>query len=117
LVTQGAQPVIAGQPLPGLAQSPLWGLGRVISEELPAVWGGLLDLDPAMSPREGALRVFGEIVSADDEDQVAYRGDQRYAARLVPRGPAAVRPDQLRCRSDASYLVSGGLGDLGLRIA
>ncbi|MDH3719718.1 MAG: methyltransferase, partial [Planctomycetota bacterium] len=32
LVTRGAQPVVAGQPLPGVAQSPLWGLGRVISE-------------------------------------------------------------------------------------
>ena len=29
-----------------VAQSPLWGLGRVIAQEQPTFWGGLVDLEP-----------------------------------------------------------------------
>ena len=36
-----------GSSLPlNIAQSPIWGLGRVIAQEHPAFWGGLIDLDP-----------------------------------------------------------------------
>jgi acyl transferase domain-containing protein/acyl carrier protein len=46
LITQGAQ--AAGEkPAPlSVAQSPLWGLGRVIAQEHPTFWGGLVDLEP-----------------------------------------------------------------------
>ena len=38
-------------PLPlDIAQAPLWGLGRVIAQEHPTLWGGLVDLEPGASP-------------------------------------------------------------------
>ncbi|WP_197375698.1 type I polyketide synthase [Mycolicibacterium baixiangningiae] len=50
------------------------------------------------------------------EDQVAVRGHAVYAPRLVRRaGEPSGAPLQLR--SDATYLVTGGLGSIGLEIA
>src|SRR5262249_22203060 len=46
VVTRGAQPVAANAERPAVAQSPIWGLGRVVSLEHPEIWGGLVDLDP-----------------------------------------------------------------------
>ena len=47
LVTRGAQPVGAPAPDLGVAQSPLWGLGRTIAIERPELRPTLIDLDPA----------------------------------------------------------------------
>ncbi|HUS40447.1 MAG TPA: type I polyketide synthase [Pirellulales bacterium] len=116
-VTRGAQAVDDEDLLSGIAQSPLWGLGRVVSEELPGAWGALIDLDPEATVEQSAELLLAEIEIADDEDQVALRKDQRFAARLVPRAPETVTAHSLTCRRDASYLVSGGLGELGLRVA
>ena len=46
LITRGAQ-AAGEEPSPlSVAQSPLWGLGRVIAQEHPTFWGGLVDLEP-----------------------------------------------------------------------
>jgi NAD(P)-dependent dehydrogenase (short-subunit alcohol dehydrogenase family)/acyl carrier protein len=116
LVTRGAQEVVAGDDVNGLAQTPLWGLGRVIAEEQPAHWGGLMDVDPRQSPDVCADQIAAEILQGDAEDQVAYREGQRFAARLVHRRHESGRRQPLRWRTDASYLVTGGLGDIGLRV-
>ncbi|MEO8498624.1 MAG: SDR family NAD(P)-dependent oxidoreductase, partial [Planctomycetota bacterium] len=117
LVTRGAQAVGGDEALSGLAQSPLWGVGRVMSEEQPAFWGGLVDLDPGESVERLAEYLAAEVLAPDGEDQIAYRGDQRYAARLERRAVGATTPRPMRWRSDASYLVTGGVGDLGLEVA
>jgi myxalamid-type polyketide synthase MxaE and MxaD len=118
LITQGAQAAgEKGSPL-SVAQSPLWGLGRVIAQEHPALWGGLVDLEPGASMRDAAAhQLWEEISSADGEDQLAFRQGRRYVARLVRLRPSATQARPLRWRSDGTYLISGGLGDLGLLVA
>ena len=115
LITRGGQPVGA-ETLPlSLTQAPLWGLGRALYEEYLALRGALVDLDPIESPDDVAT-LFSEIWHADEENQVAFRTGQRYVARLehvlVPQAamPAHFRPD-------GSYLITGGLGALGLLVA
>ena len=118
LITLGAQ--AAGEkPAPlSVAQSPLWGLGRVIAQEHPTFWGGLVDLEPGASMRDAAAHhLWEEISGADGEDQLAFRQGQRYVARLVRQRPSATPAHPLRWRTDGSYLISGGLGDLGLLVA
>jgi acyl transferase domain-containing protein/acyl carrier protein len=118
LVTLGAR--AAGEDsLPvDVAQAPLWGLGRVIAQEHPTFWGGLIDLEPNSSPGDGAAhRLWEEISTPDGENQIAFRSGRRLVARLVRRRQAGVRATTLRWRTDASYLISGGLGDLGLMVA
>jgi myxalamid-type polyketide synthase MxaE and MxaD len=115
LVTRGAQPVGPGPADAPLAAA-LWGLGRVLGEEHPEMWGGLVDLDPAGSAEEGAGNLLAELGRADDEAEVAYRRGRRQAPRLVRwrTGAASVAPG---LRPDASYLITGGGGALGLRVA
>src|SRR5208282_2557140 len=96
----------------------LWGLGRVIAQEHPTFWGGLVDLEPGASLRDAAAhQLWEEISSADGEDQLAFRQGRRYVARLVRQRPSAAQACPLRWRTDGSYLISGGLGDLGLLVA
>ena len=115
VVTRGAQPVGDATPV-SVAQGPVWGLGRTIAAEQPALWGGLVDLDPAASPGDSAGQLFAGIFGGDGEDQVAWRGGERFVARLTSRrdaiadGPPPWRPD-------ASYLLTGGLGALGRAVA
>jgi len=113
LVTQGGQPVEPVAPHLAVEQSTLWGLGRVIALEQPDLWGGLVDLDPA-APAVAAL--LAEITAPDGETQLAFRAGQRYVARLAQQvPPPALAP--FRCRDDGTYLITGGLGGLGLEVA
>jgi len=118
LITQGAQPV-GEEILPlNVAQTPLWGLGRVVAEEHPVLWGGLLDLDPEPSPvGRAANYLWEEISSSDGEDQIAIRKERPYVGRLVRADRTAKREDSVSWRADSSYLITGGLGDLGLAVA
>jgi acyl transferase domain-containing protein/acyl carrier protein len=118
LITQGSQ--AAGEvaaPL-DVAQSTLWGLGRVIAQEHPMLWGGLVDLEPAASLGDATAQQLSEEISTPDgEDQIAFRQGRRYVARLVRKRRSAIEVPALRWRPDGSYLISGGLGDLGLLVA
>ncbi|MFL9817595.1 SDR family NAD(P)-dependent oxidoreductase [Tolypothrix campylonemoides VB511288_2] len=112
LVTRGAVPV--GSELPGVAQSSLWGLGKVVALEHPELWGGMLDLAPEFTGDE-AIELLAEIENSCGEDHIAFRNGNRYVARLVPKQLSESK--QVALRSDSTYLITGGLGALGLRVA
>jgi len=114
LVTQGAQAVGDVPHSVEVAQSPAWGLGRVVAWEHPDLRCALIDLDPETAG-DAVAPVLAEILSPDQEDQVAYRQGRRYVARLVRhRSTDEVR--RLAIRGDATYLVTGGLGALGRQV-
>ncbi|MFI9569755.1 SDR family NAD(P)-dependent oxidoreductase, partial [Streptomyces rishiriensis] len=113
IVTSGAVAVGAGTEAavePGAAS--VWGLGRVAALEHPDAWGGLLDL-PARPDRR-ALAQAAAVLRAADEDQVAVRGSQAYARRLVP---APVPAGTGQWTSPERVLITGGTGALGARVA
>jgi NAD(P)-dependent dehydrogenase (short-subunit alcohol dehydrogenase family)/acyl carrier protein len=116
LVTRGAAATTQESLLSGVAQSPLWGLGRTIALEHPDFWGGLIDLpDDADSARDAAW-LLAEFNEPTADDQVAYARGERYVARLVHSSPhAAAAP--FAWHSDGTYLITGGLRGLGLRFA
>jgi NAD(P)-dependent dehydrogenase (short-subunit alcohol dehydrogenase family)/acyl carrier protein len=88
----------------------------VLGEEHPEMWGGLVDLDPTGSPEEDAGNLLAELRRADDEAEAAYRRGRRHIPRLVRSSlGGAATPSVLR--PDASYLITGGLGALGSRVA
>ncbi len=117
LVTSGAQRVSATHPIiSGFTQSSLWGMGKVISLEHPELNCVRIDLDPQETVEHQALALFSEVWSEDLEDQVTLRGDARYVARLVSsRQTPAETP--LSFSEDRTYLITGGLGGLGLLVA
>jgi amino acid adenylation domain-containing protein len=114
LVTRNAVPAGEVDTQLAVAQSPLWGLGNVISLEHPDLWGGMVDLSLEAGPDEVA-RLAVEIRDPQGEEQIAFRRADRYVARLVRSKPA--RAQAIALQPDATYLITGGLGALGLRTA
>ncbi|MBD2208741.1 SDR family NAD(P)-dependent oxidoreductase [Nostoc linckia FACHB-104] len=83
LVTRGAQPV--EDSVFDVASSALWGMGKVMALEHPELKSVRVDLDPhPVGDEVNAL--LAEILADDEEDQVAFRHQQRYVARLTRTG-------------------------------
>ena len=91
------------------------GLCRVISLELPQLWGGLVDLPNNATVSQAEL-LLASLLTTDGEDQQALRRGARYVARLVRiEGIRETKP--LVISNQATYLLTGGLGALGLHAA
>lgn len=130
LVTQGAVAIEAEAStddltvLSGVAQSAVWGLGKVIALEHRDQWGALIDLPPNGNGMDVNLRanhLLAEIQSPTEEEYIAFR-QQRYVARLMPyeapdEDTSSESEFAVTVRPDATYLVAGGLGALGLQTA
>ncbi|MCK9921116.1 type I polyketide synthase [Frankia sp. AgPm24] len=99
----------------GLAHSPLWGLGRVLAGEHDGLWGGLVDL-PADDPTGAAATLLEVMRAAPGEDVIGIWDGAAAAARLRRVQSEPVR-GPLVCRAEGTYLVTGGLGQLGLEVA
>ncbi len=117
LVTRGAQ---AARPHEGAnaAQATAWGMSHVVAVEHPELHCTRIDLDPSNDLAASARQLALELHAPPGEDQIALRGDTRLARRLVhqPANERAVR-GRTHIAADRSYLVTGGLRGLGLRIA
>jgi acyl transferase domain-containing protein/acyl-CoA synthetase (AMP-forming)/AMP-acid ligase II/acyl carrier protein len=111
LLSRAAQAVVPEDRLQGLAQSPLWGLGRSLAIELPWVWGGLLDLPAGVPTAQLVTAVSCALYSSSEDSQRALRAGRWYVPRLRPWRPE--RRHAVVIRPDASYLISGGFGSLG----
>lgn len=99
-------------------QAPLWGLGRTVAIEYPGLWGGLIDLQLNGDRAVAIDMLVAELLHPDAETQIAISaGGQRNVLRLVRQSLSELPPQPLRVRSDATYLVTGGLGMLGRSVA
>ncbi|NHZ69837.1 MAG: SDR family NAD(P)-dependent oxidoreductase, partial [Thermotogales bacterium] len=114
IVTRTALAVNDDRGLPGIAHAGLWGMGRTIALEHAELWGGMIDLDSAAGDGE-AQHILTDILDPQAETQIAYRGDMRLVPRLVRK--TSGRQQAFKAKADASYLITGGLGGLGLCIA
>ena len=125
LITRGAQ-VLEGKCAGELAGALLWGLGRTAIREAAHLQPRMVDLDPQTS----AMDLAEELLHADHETHIAYQAGIRRVARLIRIGDAAEQPvpsggspegseplSNGRIRPDRSYLVTGGLGGIGLAVA
>lgn len=100
-----------------IAQRVLWGLGKGIALEFSDVDLGLIDLDKA-SPEINSALICRELALSPKEWQVAYRNGNRYVARLVPaKHQENTKQQSKKIKNDATYLITGGLGKIGLSLA
>lgn len=108
--TRGAQdrPVPAAVP-----QAALWGLVRTLWEEHPDLPAHLVDLDPASDTAGAVDQLVDAIVHRSAEAQLTFRDGAARRARLR-RAPATATATAARWNPDTTWLVTGGLGDLGL---
>jgi len=113
LVSRGGQTVGNETFSPQIQQAPLWGLGLAVALEHPELACTLVDLDPATADADDLL---ASLQTADDESRIAWRQGTRHVARLT-RQQAPATGQQPSIRADASYLITGGTGGLGLSTA
>nr|AQW44891.1 polyketide synthase [Corallococcus coralloides] len=113
LVTGGIHAVKADDRVSHVEQAPLWGLGRVLSVEHSEL--ACTSVDVGARDEAEAASLGEELLAQTPEDQLALRGGARFVARLARMEREAAPPAELR--PDGTYLITGGLGGLGLKLA
>jgi phthiocerol/phenolphthiocerol synthesis type-I polyketide synthase D len=91
----------------------LKGLVRVLTYEHPDLRTTLLDLDVTQDP---LAALSAELDNSGGDDVIAWRGEHRFVEQLC-RATLDVRKGHPVVRPGASYVVTGGLGGLGLVVA
>ena len=121
LITRGAQSAKDSDNVSGLSQSTLWGMSKVIDLEHPELNCVRIDLEDSdeTTQQKDVDLISHEIFCKDsNEDQVAYRKDGRYVTRLKHFTDYPFdKTEEQSLDANASYLVTGGLGGLGLLFA
>ncbi len=98
-------------------QSSLWGLAGVVRAEQPDIWGGLVDLpDGGDEASADDVAALAAVLTTPARSILALRDGAVFAPVISPILSEPVR-EPLRCRPDAAYLITGGLGALGLLMA
>ncbi|WP_305790274.1 SDR family NAD(P)-dependent oxidoreductase, partial [Symbioplanes lichenis] len=113
VLTQGAVSTGAQDPVTTAEQGAVWGLGRVAALELPARWGGLIDLPPTLDART-AEALAAALANTIGEDQLAIRPEGTFGRRLVH---AAAASGPAPWTTSGTALITGGTGGLGAHVA
>ena len=91
----------------------LKGLVRVLAYEHPDLHTTLVDLDTA---DDALTPLITELGLASNDDVIAWRQEHRYVERLSRASLGAGKQDPV-VRPDGAYIVTGGLGGIGLVVA
>ncbi len=101
----------------------------VIPQELPHITLQSIDLDPPLATRSARKRagrapgldhvaeLVRDMAPAQADRRIAYRAGQRFVERLEPVASPASAPATPPLRERGTYLITGGLGGLGLLLA
>ena len=121
VITRGAVTTATDslKSLSALAAAPVAAMARVVALELPQLQCASIDIDPLHAD---VAELDMELANRDRESAVALRAGVRRIARLVhsaavatPTAADPVTEDSIE--ADATYLITGGLGGLGLEVA
>jgi acyl transferase domain-containing protein len=118
VVTSRALDVLGTEPLLPLAATVL-GPCRVIPQEYPLLRCRAIDLDEPSSPAHAswlAASLVAELATRPGGATVAYRGRSRWVQWFEPVEPAP-GPEAAPLRPRGVYLVTGGMGKVGLALA
>ncbi|QDL10988.1 hypothetical protein DP113_26435 [Brasilonema octagenarum UFV-E1] len=125
---QGSQTPVRLQVIASLSQatsneekiacerSPLPGLVKTISAELPSLDTRHLDL-PVQNSEVNAAYILQELQVIQKEQEVAYRNGQRLVPYLEKVDLRQEEKQELPFKPRGMYLISGGLGGVGVEIA
>lgn len=114
VVTRGAQPADAGDAVLPVGAA-LWGFARTLGLEHPRLACRCIDLDAAQPAADQWQALRSELATSSPESGVALRRTGRFVLRLAHAELPVAAHEALR--ADASYLITGGLGTLGLEMA
>ncbi len=108
---------VSEEPVRNPARAVLLGPARVIPKELPGITCRSIDVDfESGRATEYAAQIVAEMASIRDNATVAFRGDERFVETLDPLNLSAA-PERRRLQPRGVYLITGGLGGMGLVVA
>lgn len=114
------QSLITDGDLKTLAEWPQSSLCKVIQEEYPKLKCCYVALNPDSTLNTSSEELLLEIASkknteGEHEREIGWRWGKRLVPRLVPIEVVPHQPIQFS--AEASYLIAGGLGSIGLKLA
>jgi NAD(P)-dependent dehydrogenase (short-subunit alcohol dehydrogenase family) len=104
----------------GVAGGALWGLMRSLPFEVPTLKGQVVDFSANATEDEIAQHTAAELAASEMDGEVAYVAGSRRVPRLreaydkVSSGSKKVEDGAVQVSSVGTYLITGGLGGLGL---
>jgi phthiocerol/phenolphthiocerol synthesis type-I polyketide synthase E len=116
-VSAGAQSVF-GEPVARPEAALLFGPILALPSETPGIRIRSVDLEPALTePDRAARALLAEAASDDVEIFAAWRNGRRWVRRFQPIGMQSADAASMPLRPAGSYLITGGLGGIGLALA
>ncbi len=109
-LTRGAQDVSEQDLATPSLHALVNGLAPALGLEFGATWAGVIDLPRVSAECDGAA-LLQALSAPASEDVLAVRDGKVYGARLQALGEA--KRNELPIASDATYLLTGGLGGIG----
>lgn len=91
----------------------LYGIGKAINHEHPGLRIRAIELDEAFDVTE----VLHQMYDPSETYMVAYRNGVRYAEQFSEIALEDVPGQEMAIRADGVYLLTGGLGGIGLELA
>ena len=116
-VSSGMQSVAGDDELTHPERAQLLGVVRVTPRELPDLHVRSVDIVPTVSDWQGrrlAEQLVAEAFTRTEDHCVALRGSDRFVQQLRRRSATAA---ESLLRKNGVYLITGGLGGLGLALA
>lgn len=95
----------------------LAGIAKVLPREIAGLDCRLVDVDPAETADRVAADLAAEVSVRQPDAVVAYRCGRRWVQRLEPLVVAEPAPGAPGPREGGVYLITGGMGGIGLSLA
>ncbi|HEX6292478.1 MAG TPA: amino acid adenylation domain-containing protein [Herpetosiphonaceae bacterium] len=119
VVLSGAQAVTGEEQLEP-EKATVLGPARIVAQEYPHITCRTIDIAlPAAGPRREQLArlLLAELSAGSADFAIAYRGGYRWAQTFEPMQTGEAEAGRPRLRENGVYLITGGLGYVGLTIA
>ncbi|MBX9791823.1 MAG: SDR family NAD(P)-dependent oxidoreductase [Pirellulales bacterium] len=117
LVTRGSQRVARNECVTSPMAASLWGFARSLELERPSVKAQCTDLEPLKSATTEVEQLIREWSCERDDRQVAFRDGQRFVLEIQRQDLLSVERASSPLRRGGIYLITGGLGGIGLAVA
>src|SRR5262249_44266878 len=100
------------------AKSTLLGACKVLPQEFPNLHWKTIDIGHwAEDQSDAAERIFAELSCEPDDPMVAYRDGKRWVQEFGSSPLDGAPRESTRLRAGGVYLITGGLGNIGLEFA
>ncbi|MEX0582113.1 MAG: SDR family NAD(P)-dependent oxidoreductase, partial [Sneathiella sp.] len=108
---------VAGEPVLYPALGTLLGPVRVAPREISGLTAQYIDLEAKEDPVWAVKAILDEHDGATSDDCIALRGHKRYSQKLEPLSVSAPAALPKRLKDAGRYVITGGVGGIGLELA